>query len=117
MTRRTTGVAWKCESRHEVDVIRDAVTRYERVLIEQGTDPGNYAAANEQGAGFGWTTIEQAARDMHNGSVTYMSVRIAEAFRAALSHRADQYEDDYAATAGELATRMGHCIDNARPGT
>lgn len=114
---RSRAVTWKCESQHEADVICNAVNRYRHVLKDQGVDPRNYAPANEQGAGFGWETIQRAASDMHTGTITHMSVRIAEAIETALTYRAEHHRDDYATTAGKLATRMGNAITFALHGT
>jgi hypothetical protein len=109
------GVSFTCESSTEADVIRNAVNRYGRVVLKpQGVDLRNYAPATAEGAGFGWDAVQRAYSDMGNGTVTHMSVRMAEAIRLALVSRAENagtYE--YAELAGKLATRMGACIRTA----
>ncbi|CAL9369789.1 hypothetical protein [Streptomyces sp. enrichment culture] len=82
-------VSFTCGSTVEADLIRNAVNRYRHVLTERGDDPRNYAPANAEGAGFGWDTVQRAAQDMSNGSVTHMSRRVAGAIRVALEDKAD----------------------------
>jgi hypothetical protein len=91
MTRKT--ISFECLSDAEADRIRYAVNLHRHALKQQGADLRNYAPANADGAGFGWDTVERAARDMHAGSTTYMSYRIADALRAALVTLAQRTPD------------------------
>lgn len=77
-------VSFECRSIEEADLIRNAVSRYQRVLKDLGIDPRNYAPANDEGAGFGWDAVQRAASDMGHETMTHMSRRMAEAIRAAL---------------------------------
>lgn len=89
MTKTRGTVTFTCESNDEAEVIRLAVTRYGRFLRSEGRDPRNFAQATADEAGFGWDAVRQAVREMHAGSVTLMSRRmagaIADALRAGLS--------------------------------
>ncbi|MEU6704700.1 hypothetical protein [Streptomyces wuyuanensis] len=110
------GVAFQCESIQEAEVICNAVNRYGRVVLRaEGVDLRNYAPANSEGAGFGWDAVQRAARDMGKGTITHMSVRMAEAIRLALESRAENGANyDRADTAAQLATRMSACIRHAQ---
>lgn len=100
-------VSFTCGSTVEADLIRNAVNRYRHVLTERGDDPRNYAPATTEGAGFGWDTVQRAAQDMSNGSVTHMSYRVAEAIRVALEDKADgTTSPDARLLALELAKRL-----------
>lgn len=112
-------VVFRCESTEESDVLRNAVNRYGRIVLQpQGVDLRNYAPANSEGAGFGWEAVQQAARDMHNGSVSWMSIRMAEAIREALVSRAEANETYAPAPLAEkLAARMAACIKWAQDKT
>jgi hypothetical protein len=88
MSKKT--VSFTCESVDESDVIRNAVNRFRWVLQERGIDLRNYARPAPGYAGFGWDAVQRAARDMSNGSVTYMSDRMARAFLAALLDKAEK---------------------------
>lgn len=105
-------VTFTCESEEEAEVIRNAVNRYKWVtLIPLGIDPRNYAPAIPGYSGFGWGGVQSTARDMHKGSISHMSPRMAEAIRLALEARAE-LSDTYSRTklAGKLAARMAACI-------
>jgi hypothetical protein len=83
-------VSFTCRSTIEADLIRNAVNRYRHVITGRGDDPRNYAPANSEGAGFGWDAVQRAARDMGNGTQTFMSHRMATAVRVALEDKAER---------------------------
>jgi hypothetical protein len=97
-------VTFVCRSNTEAACIRDAVSRYARVLREAGTDLRNYAPASEGGAGFDWDAVRRAAGDMHRGSVTYMSRRMALAIFEALT---------FEGVAPDAAARLDDAIERA----
>lgn len=74
MTGKSSIVVFTCESQHEAELVREAAGRYGHFLWEAGIDTRDYASANAEGAGLGWHAVLQAARDMHRGSRTHMSV-------------------------------------------
>jgi hypothetical protein len=86
-------ITFECRTNVEADRIRYAVQLYRHVLKQRGQDPRNYAPATAEGAGFGWDAVERAARDMHAGSKTHMSRRMAGALMDALSTFADRTPD------------------------
>ncbi|MFF5433401.1 hypothetical protein ACFY5K_25600 [Streptomyces griseofuscus] len=102
----------------EVDLMLNAVNRYQRVvLIPQGIDPRNYAPANGEGAGFGWDAVARAVRGMYYGDLTYMSIRMAEAIRRALDSKAQgATSKDTRDKARELSARMTWAIQRAMNG-
>lgn len=113
-------VTFECEDAQDADVMRRAAHAYGRVLRERGEDLRNYAPANESGAGFGWDAVKRAANDMHTGSRTVMSRRIAGGLRDALAHvvreskdreSKDRESDTWSADDGRRAFRMMNRLD------
>ncbi|MGA4942160.1 hypothetical protein [Streptomyces cinereoruber] len=115
MSKKT--VSFECLSNAEADRIRYAVSLHRHALKQQGVDLRNYAPATAAAAGFGWDTVERAARAMSNGSVTYMSYRIADALRAALVTLAQRTPDrDKHLAATRTAERLNALVTSARAG-
>lgn len=115
MNKKT--VSFECLSSAEADRIRYAVNLHRHALKQQGVDPRNYAAPAPGFAGFGWDTVERAARDMSNGSVTVMSYRIADALRAALATLAERTPDrDKHLAATRTAERLAALVASAQGG-
>jgi hypothetical protein len=100
-------ISLPCESNAETALIRQAITRFGRVLVEQGIDLREYAPANEEGVGFGWGAVHRTASDMHAGSVTHMSLRMARAIREAVANLYERHTDPAARRlAGVLLVRI-----------
>lgn len=95
--------AFTCGSRAEAEVIRIAVNRYGTYLRSIGEDPRNWATPNAEGPGFGWDAVCRVAGDMHAGSTSYMSRRMAEAICVALNHAAAGRDDDGTRAVAEAA--------------
>lgn len=105
-------VVFTCESTHESHVVRNAVNAYRHILRSVGIDPRNYAEANSESAGFGWDAVQRTASDMHDGSVSYVSERMAIAIRVALRAKESKGGED-AELAGKLAHRMASAMRDA----
>lgn len=95
-----------CDSQAEAEVIRIAVNRYSRYLRSIGEDTRDWAVPNSDGPGFGWDAVCRVAGDLHAGSTVYMSRRMAEAIRQALSHAAGGRADDGTRAVAEAARRI-----------
>ncbi|WP_030247976.1 hypothetical protein [Streptomyces sp. NRRL S-455] len=98
-----------CESQAEAETIRLAVDRFGRYLRGIGEDERNWAAPSVEGPGFGWDAVRRVARDMHAGSTSYMSRRMAKALCDALHHAAGEpsgINDALTAAARTLRARL-----------
>lgn len=92
-----------CDSQAEAEVIHIAVNRYAVYLRSIGEDTRGWAAPSSDGPGFGWDAVRRVAGDLHAGSTTYMSRRMAEAIRTALSHAAGEQAGDGPRVVAEAA--------------
>ncbi len=109
-------VTFTCTSNEEAETIGNAVNLYGRCVLreQRGVDLRNYAPAIPGvAAGFGWDAVRDAARQMHEGSVTPMSDRMAEAIRLALRYRAYSGRYERVGIATVLEERMSACIREA----